>query len=120
VIRRAVGEVLLVGLLPIGQIRFVEEMCKQDEVAEVHRKAKANIHTRDVAVHLAALQDLIGGHIDGTTNYHLGKLHRGDHHRDHFGRPVPHSFESVVAIHDRVDTVIHHDIPSCRCSIFRV
>lgn len=96
---RAVGEMLLVGFLP-GQVRFMEESREENEIAQVHREAEANIHASDVTVHFATLQVLIGGYVDGTADHHLSELQSGDHHGNRFRRSVSHCLERVVSVHN--------------------
>lgn len=79
-----------------------------------------DIHASDVAIHVAALQVLIGGYVDKATDHHLGKLKRSDHHGDRFRWPVSHRLQSVVAVHDRVDAVVHHDVPSRGRGVLRI
>lgn len=120
VIRCAIGKVdLFVGLLS-RQVRLMEESREQDKIAQVHRKAKTDIHASDVAVDVAALQVLIRGYVDKATDHHLRKLQRSDHHRYRFRWPVPHRLKSVVGIHDRVDAVVHHDVPSRGRGVLRI
>lgn len=114
-----VGEVLFLGFL-IGQVRLVEESREQNEIAEVHRETEVNVPAGDVTVHMAVLQVLISGYVDGTADHHLGELCRGDHHGDRLGRSVPHRFQGIVRIHDGMDAVVHHDVPSRGCGVFRV
>lgn len=114
-----VGEVFLLGFL-VGQIRLVEESREQNKIAEVHRETEVDVSTGDVTVHMAALQVLIGRYIDGAADHHLSELQCGDHHGDRLGRSVPHRFEGIISVHDGVDTVVHHDVPSRGRGVFRI
>lgn len=114
-----VDEVLLLGFLS-GQVRLVEESREQDEIAEVHRETEVDVNAGNVTVHMAALQVLIGRYVDCAADHHLSELQRGDHHGDRLRRSVSHRFEGIVGVHDGVDAVVHHDIPSRGRSVLRI
>lgn len=114
-----VGEVLLFDFL-IGQVRLVEESREQDEIAEVHRKTKMDVPAGNVTVHMSALQVLVGRYVNGAAYHHLNELQRSDHHGDRLRRSVSHRFEGIVGVHDGVNAVVHHDVPSRGCSVLRI
>lgn len=102
------------------QVRAVEELREQHEIAKVHCDRQLDVHRRDVARAARRLDEGVRPNVDGTADNHLGQLQRRDEHRDKAGRIEAHRSQGVVRVHQRVDTVVHHDEPARRGRVFRV
>lgn len=102
------------------QIRAVEELRKQHEVAKVHGDRQFDVHRRYVAGPARGLDEGVRPHVDRAADDHLRELQRRDEHRDETGRIEAHGAQCVVRVHQGVHAVVHDDEPPRGGSVFRV
>lgn len=102
------------------QIRAVEELRKQNEVAKVHGDRQFDVHRRYVAGPARGLDEGVRPHVDRAADDHLRELQRRDEHRDETGRIEAHGAQCVVRVHQGVHAVVHDDEPPRGGSVFRV
>lgn len=118
-----VGDGFGLGLLASfgGEVGFVEELCEEDEVREVHGHGELDVDLADVAAggrggggHI-----VVRPHVDGAAHDHLRQLQHRDRHRQHLRRVLAHAHQRVVRVHYTMDAVVHHDEPTSRGRVFR-
>lgn len=102
------------------QVRAVEELRKQYEIAKVHGDRQLDVHRRDVTRAAGRLDERVRPNVDRTADNHLRELQRRDQHRDEAGRIEAHRAQGVVRVHERVDAIVHHDEPPGGGRVFRV
>lgn len=112
----------LLALASIGRkVCQVEESSEKDEVASVHGDGKLDIGRWDVASSVRRLlKESVRPDIDRTSDDHLSKLEGSDHHRDETWWMEFESTKRVVSVHKGVNTVVHHNEPTGRGSVFGV
>lgn len=103
------------------QVSFIEESGKQYEVREVHRYGKLYVELGYVTgVRRMILEVVVCPNIDSAANYHLRELKRRDNHGKLFWWEITHTSQSIVRIHETVNTVIHNDKPARRSCVFSI
>ena len=95
-------------------VGLVEEVEKQDKVAEVHEKGPLDVVLAYFAV-FAALLLHVGRAIDVDAEHHLRDLtarYRDIHPLGYF---EAHRTHTIVRVHERMHGEIHEDEPAARC-----
>lgn len=91
----------------------MEEAREENKVAGVHCNGEFNVGRRDVAGGMSSLlEESMRPDIDSTTDDHLCQLKSGDHHGNEAWWVEFECAQCVVSVHQRVNTIIHHDEPA--------
>lgn len=99
----------------------MEEAREEDEVAGVHGNWKFNVGRRNVTSGMTGLlEEAVRPNIDCTADDHLSQLKRGDNHGDEAWWMEFESAQSVISVHQRVNTIIHNHEPASWRGIFGV
>ena len=93
------------------EVRRVEEVGEEEEVADVHHDGIVNVLHRLLAI-VAARLHFVRLNVDEYADGHLRYLHRRDHHVDRLRYAHLYGAEGVVGVHERVHGVVHHHEPA--------
>lgn len=96
-----------------SQVRLVEEVTEEQQVAEVHERCPAHVVQARVAV--AALHPAVHQATDHHAHCHLNDLGTGDEHRQWAGHPQASCPRRIVAVHEGVHSVVHSHEPATAC-----